>query len=59
MPAITALLGALAMFTSVVLLVIETRLAVQSTLVEMDYTRQLVDRAANSPDASKAPPPIA
>jgi hypothetical protein len=47
------------MFAAVAFLVLETRLSVQSTLVEIEFTRRLVERATKVVDASRAPPPQA
>jgi hypothetical protein len=58
-PVIFGLLGATAMFTAVVLLVFETRLAVRSTLVEVDFTRRLVESATKTTAASHNPPSLA
>jgi hypothetical protein len=56
-PTTIGLAGTLAMFAAVVMLLIETRLAVQSTLVEVEFTRRIVERATRGVDASRAPPP--
>ncbi len=56
-PAITGICGACCMFVAVLILVVETRIAVQSSLVELDYARRLVERATRVQDVSSAPPP--
>jgi hypothetical protein len=48
------LLGATALFLASVLLVREARLAVRSTLIEVDYVKRVVARRTGLPDA---PPP--
>lgn len=58
-PTAIGLCGTLSMFTAVMTLVIETRLAVQSTLVEVEFTRRIVERATKAVDTSRAPPPMA
>lgn len=59
LPTTIGLCGTLSMFVAVSLLVVETRLAVQSTLVEVEFTRRLFERATQAADASRAPPPMA
>ena len=44
---------------AVIHLVIETRAAVSSTLVEVEFARRQVDRATQALEVSSAPPPMA
>ncbi|CAN5198817.1 DUF2721 domain-containing protein [soil metagenome] len=55
-PVLFGLLGATGMLAAVVHLVIETRLAVQSTIAEVDFTRHLVELATKSTLVSHNPP---
>ena len=58
LPAFTGLAGACGMFFAVLILVIETRIATRSSLVEVQYARRLVERATMVQDVTKAPPSL-
>lgn len=55
-PAIFGLLGAMGLFAAAVMLVWEVRLAVMSSLKEMDYVRKVVARRTGYTDTGGPPP---
>ena len=60
LPVILGLLGALALFVSSMLLIREARLAVKSTLSELDYIERMVARRTGAPlPTPQANPPPA